>query len=109
MDATPDRSAFPWFTPDAALGMPMPGGEALGDMGKAWMQAMTALFAARLRADADTVLAMGACTTLTDLALLQQRWFTEAGQAYSDAAQRMVRIATEAAAKPAEAPTDPKA
>jgi hypothetical protein len=111
MDATPDRSAFSWpgawpgLDPANPFGLPLPGGGAMESMGKAWMQEMTGLLAARLHADAETLLAMGACTTLTELALLQQRWLSEAGQAYTASAQRLAQLATEAA-KPAAAPAE---
>ena len=101
MDATPDRTLFPWMAAPGAQGaMPIafPGGDALNGMGKAWMQEVTSLLAARLRADADAVLAMGACTTLTDVALLHQRWLSDAGQAYAEASQRIVRAVMDGAA-----------
>jgi hypothetical protein len=99
MDATPDFNPFAWMQTagTSSFAAPFDQGGALAGVGKAWMQEMTALMASRLRADADAVLAMGACTTLTDLALLQQRWLAEAGQTYSAASQRFAQLAIDAA------------
>lgn len=105
MDATPDRTLFPWMSAAGANAtMPFPGADAMTGLGKAWVQEVTSLLAARLRADADTMLAMGACTTMTDMALVQQRWLTEAGQAYAEASQRLMRVAMDSAAASMPAP-----
>lgn len=105
MDATPDFNPFAWMQSRGTntFATPFDQGGALAGVGKAWVQEMTALMASRLRADADAVLAMGACTTLTDLALLQQRWLAEAGQSYSAASQRFAQLAIDAARTATEA------
>ena len=56
--------------------------------------------AERLRADSRIFEEMRGCGTLMDLALLQQRWLTEAAQDYSSAATRLFEHAMAVASPP---------
>ncbi|MBY0332162.1 MAG: hypothetical protein K2X49_16000 [Acetobacteraceae bacterium] len=77
-------------------------GDAMPRLATAWMQQMTQFLSARLQADAETLRALGCCTTMSDLARVQQQWLNEAGQHYSDAGLRFVTLAMGMAGTEAE-------
>lgn len=97
-------TAFPAF----------PNGEAVPRVATGMMNECMDLVTVRLQAGSRTFDEMLCCGNLTDLALLQQRWFVQAAQDYSGAMTRLfehaVALATTAlpetgAAPPAEAET----
>lgn len=101
MDTIP--AATPPFAPHAEfwarLGLPCLG-ESPASLGQAWMQEVTQFLAARLRADADALVALGGCTRPDEIAEIQRRWLSEMGEAYAGAGTRMMRLAVPAGSLP---------
>ena len=83
----PDPAEF-W----ARLGLPA-FGEGPTALGQAWMQEMMRFMAARLRADADALVALCACKGPAEVAEVQQRWLVGMGEAYAGAGARLMRLA----------------
>jgi hypothetical protein len=93
----------------APIGFPaFANGEAIPRLAATMIKEGMDFVADRLRADSRTIEEMRCCGNVMDLAALQQRWFTEAAQNYSDAAARMFEhaMALAATALP-EAATEP--
>lgn len=72
-------------------------GEAIPRLAATMIREGMDFVADRLRADSRAIEEMRCCGNLMDLAMLQQRWFAEAAQDYSDAASRLFEHAMELA------------
>lgn len=82
-----------------------PGGDAISRVTADMVKDGMAFAAERLRADSRMLEEMCACGNLADLAVLQQRWMTDAFRSYSDVTTRMLGHAVALAAPaPGEAP-----
>lgn len=99
MDTTPDMTGFPTGVADAwsALTDSFARGSALPDIGQAWGAEMAALFAERMRADSEALLALRGCSTPMEFAQWQQRWFAEAARSYAEASTRLMALGMRAA------------
>lgn len=105
MDTTPDMIGFPTTgAADAwsALTDSFARGTALPGIGQAWGAEMASLFAERMRADAEALLALRGCATPMDFAHWQQRWFAEASRSYAEASTRLMGLAMQAATAAAD-------
>ncbi|MBR0669704.1 hypothetical protein [Neoroseomonas soli] len=85
-------------TSTAPIGFPaLANGEAIPRLAATMIKEGMDFVADRLRADSRTIDEMRCCGNIMDLAALQQRWFAEATQDYSDAATRLFEHAMELA------------